>query len=84
LRRGGRAAKHAGRTVLICWHHGKIPHLTKAVLGKAKNAERLNGRIPSHWDDAVFDRIWQITFDNQEKATFANRPQALLFKDREN
>jgi hypothetical protein len=73
--------KYAGKTVLICWHHGKIPKLTLAVVARAKNADKVKDKVPGKWDDAVFDRVWQITFDDQGEATFANRPQQLLFKD---
>src|SRR5262249_20882817 len=76
-------AKYAGKTVLICWHHGKIYKLTQAVLAKAKNADQVKGQVPNHWDQDVFDRVWLITFDDQGQATFANRRQRLLFKDRE-
>lgn len=73
--------KHDGKTVLICWHHGKIRKLTLAVLARAKNADKVMDKVPCEWDEAVFDRVWQITFDDQNKATFANRPQRLLFED---
>jgi hypothetical protein len=75
-------AKHAGKTVLICWHHGKIRGLTRAVLAKAKNGDPVSKQVKA-WDPAVFDRVWQITFDDQGQATFVNRPQRLLFKDHE-
>jgi len=60
----------AGKVVLICWHHGKIPDLAKA-LGIAK---------PPKWDGKVFDRVWQITFP-KGKATLADLPQMLLYGD---
>jgi hypothetical protein len=72
--------RYAGKTVLICWHHGKIPDLALAIVDKATNRDKLKKRVPNLWDDAVFDRVWQITFDGGE-ATFANRPQRLLFED---
>jgi hypothetical protein len=75
-------AKYAGKTVLICWHHGKIRKLALAIVGRARNGDKLKGRVPKHWGDAVFDRVWQITFDGQDEATFADRPQRLLFGDR--
>jgi hypothetical protein len=75
--------KHAGKTVLICWHHGKLPELTQAVLAKAKNAAKVKEQIPTHWEDNVFDRVWQFTFDDQGNAAFRDRPQNLLFKDQE-
>jgi hypothetical protein len=75
--------KHAGKVILICWHHGKIPDLTRAVLARAKNADKVKKQVPERWEPGVFDRIWQITFDNQGKAAYVDRPQSLLFKDDE-
>ena len=60
----------AGEIVLICWHHGKIPEIARA-LGIAK---------PPKWDGKIFDRVWQITFANG-KATLADLPQQLLYGD---
>jgi hypothetical protein len=74
-------AKYAGKTTLICWHHGKIPHLTLAILEKAKNGNKLKDQVPKHWDDAIFDRVWQITLDDAGTAAFADQPQRLLFGD---
>ncbi len=74
-------AKYAGKTSLICWHHGKIHKLTLAILAKAKNAAQVKEKVPPTWDDGYFDRVWQINFDPAGQATFANRPQQLLFKD---
>ena len=45
--------KYSGKTVLIAWHHGKIPELAKAL--GIKDA-------PDKWDPNVFDRVWEITF----------------------
>ncbi len=60
----------AGKVVLICWHHGKIPDVAKA-LGVPK---------PPKWDGKVFDRVWQMTFP-KGKATLADLPQMLLYGD---
>ena len=60
----------AGKIVLICWHHGNIPAVAKA-LGIAK---------PPKWDGKVFDRVWQITFP-KGKASLTNLPQILLYGD---
>jgi hypothetical protein len=60
----------AGKIVLICWHHGKIPDVAKA-LGISK---------PPKWDGKVFDRVWQITFP-KGKAALQDSPQQLLFGD---
>jgi len=60
----------AGKVVLICWHHGKIPDIAKA-LGVLR---------PPKWDGKVFDRVWQITFP-KGKANLEDLPQRLLFGD---
>jgi hypothetical protein len=73
--------KHAGKVVLICWHHGSIPDLASAVAAKARNADRLKTQVPGKWEGAVFDRVWRFTFDDKNQATFANDPQRLLFGD---
>jgi hypothetical protein len=61
--------KYAGKTVLICWRHGTIPDLASRL--KATDH-------PKRWKDAVFDRVWQITYGEGGKTTFANLPQRLL------
>jgi hypothetical protein len=64
--------KYEGKTILICWHHGKIPELARAL--KVVDA-------PSKWNDLLFDRIWRITYDATGKATFTDLPQRLLPTD---
>ena len=62
-----------GKTVLICWHHGKIPKLAHD-LGVSKD------KITDPWPDAVFDWVWQI--DNSGgKARLTILPQKLLYGD---
>jgi hypothetical protein len=60
----------AGKTVLICWHHGKIPEIARA-LGIAK---------PPKWKGTVFDRVWQVTY-KKGKASLEDSPQQLLYGD---
>jgi phosphohistidine phosphatase SixA len=60
--------KYDGKTVLIAWHHGKIPELAKA-LGVTD--------APEKWDPNVFDRLWEITFENG-KAVLKDLPQKAL------
>jgi hypothetical protein len=74
-------SKYAGKTILICWHHGSIPDLALAVIAKAKNASTLKGQMPQRWGGTAFDRVWVITFDDLGNATFDDRPQRLLFGD---
>lgn len=61
---------YPGKIVLICWHHGKIPDIAKA-LGVSK---------PPKWDGKIFDRVWQITFPSG-KANLNDLPQMLLYGD---
>jgi len=61
--------KYFGKTILVSWRHSTIPDLAK-TLG-AKNA-------PTKWADNVFDRVWQLSFDDQGNIAFLDRPQRLL------
>jgi hypothetical protein len=61
---------YPGDIILVCWHHGKIPDIAKA----------LGISSPPKWDGKVFDRVWQITFP-KGKAALRDLPQQLLFAD---
>ena len=61
---------YPGEIILVCWHHGMIPDIAKA-LGIAR---------PPKWDAKVFDRVWQITFP-KGKATLTDSAQMLLYGD---
>ena len=67
-----RHSKYAGKTILICWHHGTIPELAHQL--KASGT-------PNSWKGTAFNRVWQITFDEEGKTDFRVRPQKLLAKD---
>ncbi|HKP38209.1 MAG TPA: hypothetical protein VJT71_15225 [Pyrinomonadaceae bacterium] len=58
------------KTILICWHHGKIPQIAKAF----------GIRKPPKWDGKVFDRVWQLSFA-KGKAKLEDLPQMLLYGD---
>jgi hypothetical protein len=68
--------KYAGKLVLICWHHGKIPDLAGALRA-----------VPpvSKWPGTVFDRVWQIDYPIDESTAnnlpVLNLPQKLLYGD---
>jgi hypothetical protein len=47
-----RNERYSGKTVLVCWHHEKIPLLARKL--KAEN-------VPD-WKDKAFDRVWVITY----------------------
>jgi hypothetical protein len=69
-------AKYAGKLVLICWHHGKIPDLTRALHAVPP--------VPK-WPGTVFDRVWQIDYPTDGSAAnnlpVQNLPQMLLYGD---
>ena len=66
--------KYFGKTILVSWRHSTIPELAKTL--KAS-------KVPAKWEDNVFDRVWQITYDDQGNASFRDRPQRLLPGDAE-
>jgi hypothetical protein len=66
--------KYFGKTILVAWRHTTIPALARTL--KAS-------KVPDKWEDNVFDRVWQITYDDQGNTTFRDRPQRLLPGDAE-
>jgi hypothetical protein len=62
------SGRYAGKVVVVSWHHGEIPHLAQA-LGVTD--------APKHWDPAVFDRIWEVRWENGQ-AHLTILPQHLL------
>ncbi len=62
------SGKYAGKVVLICWHHGEIPHLARA-LGVDD--------APKKWDDTVFDQMWMLEWVDG-KPQFSTLPERLL------
>ena len=60
--------KYAGKTVLVCWHHGKLDNFAKSL--GVKKVER--------FEDIVFDRVWRISYKPEGKATLDDLPQRLL------
>ncbi|MFA6920507.1 MAG: histidine phosphatase family protein [Gallionella sp.] len=69
-------SKYAGKFILICWHHGKIPELTTALGGTPPYAT---------WPGTVFDRVWKIDYSKgggaPKNLPVANYPQMLLYGD---
>jgi len=45
--------RYQGARIALCWHHGEIPDLARAL--QAPDA-------PDHWDGDVFDHLWQIDY----------------------
>jgi len=50
------------KCVLICWHHGEIPDLLRAL---GANPETLLKK--GKWPDGVFDWIIQLRYDHDGK-----------------
>ena len=63
--------RYDGKVVLVCWHHGKIPKLAKA----------LGVKDPPPWPDAQFDHVWVIE-PKKRSARFEDVHQTLLDGDR--
>ena len=63
--------RYQGARIALCWHHGDIPGFAKAL--NVPDA-------PDHWDDDVFDRIWQIDY-GLDHARLTKVHQKLLYGD---
>jgi phosphohistidine phosphatase SixA len=64
--------RYAGKVVLVCWHHGKMDNLAKAL--GVKSAPR--------WPEAQFDRVWMVDFKKSGRARLEEVHQQLLPGDR--
>ena len=78
--------KYIGKTIVIAWHHGKIPGLIKALGGDPTVAPMKNGK----WDANVFDRIIHLEYSAVGEDCAIGKgytvltkslPQQLLFGD---
>ena len=63
--------RYAGKVVLVCWHHGKMDNLARA----------LGVKHMARWPDTQFDHVWVIEFKNG-KARIDDVHQQLLPGDR--
>jgi hypothetical protein len=63
--------RYQGARIALCWHHGEIPELARALGAPG---------APDHWDDDVFDRIWQIDY-GLDHPSLTKVHQKLLFGD---
>jgi hypothetical protein len=60
---------YAGKTILICWHHGHIPDL----------ARRLNAAdVPEKWKDTDFESLWLLSYAEKGKAKLTKKHEGLL------
>jgi hypothetical protein len=60
--------KYEGKTVLVCWHHGEIPDLVKALTGTG---------IKKIKED-TYNLIWQIDYSKDGKTTMSTASQKLM------
>lgn len=61
--------QYDGKTVVVCWHHGKIPEL----------AQDLGVTPPQDpWPSNTFDRIWQVDYAPDGTPSIQNLPQHVL------
>lgn len=60
-------ANHQGKVILICWHHGQIPALLRA-LGAAPETLLPNGK----WPKGVYDWVILVSFDENGRLIPAN------------
>jgi broad specificity phosphatase PhoE len=63
--------RYDGQVVLVCWHHGSLPKLARA----------LGVNDPPKWPDDQFDRVWVIE-PKKRTARFETVSQKLLDGDR--
>jgi len=79
--------KYWDKTIVISWHHGKIPALIKALGGDITVAPMISIEGKWEWEANVFDRIIHLEFTSAKKeknspvVKTTSIPQRLLFGD---
>jgi phosphohistidine phosphatase SixA len=48
-------SKYVGKRIVVCWHHGNIPSLLRAL-------KAADGSYPDPWDHKVFNLILKVEF----------------------
>jgi phosphohistidine phosphatase SixA len=64
--------RYAGKVVLVCWHHGKLPKLARAL--------GVNDVL--RWPNKQFDRVWVIDYSKKGRPRLEDLPQRLMAGDR--
>jgi hypothetical protein len=64
-------SKYSGKTILICWHHGQIPNLARALGAKDS---------PVSWPGEIYDRVWRLEFAG-DGVKFVNLPEGAMEGD---
>ncbi|MBS0232912.1 MAG: histidine phosphatase family protein [Proteobacteria bacterium] len=49
-------SEHHGKTILVCWHHGKLPEIAARLGGQ-------RGSFPDPWPQDVFNLILDFRYD---------------------
>ncbi|WP_434624929.1 hypothetical protein [Azospirillum sp. B2RO_4] len=57
-------APYTGATVLICWHHGKLPELALALGAPAD-------QVPKKWEGDDFHTVWILRHQADGSVSFA-------------
>ena len=60
--------KQYGKGILICWHHGEIPKLLKALGADTKQVMPKSG-----WPDDVFNWVIQLGYDSEGRLEHVQR-----------
>ncbi|CBS91075.1 hypothetical protein [Azospirillum lipoferum] len=56
-------APYTGATVLICWHHGKLPELALALGAPAD-------QVPKKWEGDDFHTVWILRYEADGSVSF--------------
>ena len=61
-------AKPHGKQILICWHHGEIPPLVKAL---GADTDQLFGK--DKWPESVYNWVIELRYDSEGRLSGATR-----------
>ncbi len=64
--------KYDNSTVLVCWSHGHMREIVTA----------LGAEDPGIWENNIFDQVYFLTFEGNDKPKFEIFLQKLMFGDR--
>lgn len=69
---------YEGRMVLICWQHGHIPDVLRALAEYNNSGQAVQNSLPYEWPDGAFDRAWILDLYRGRVVSFKDVPQRLL------
>jgi hypothetical protein len=70
-------ATFADKTVVVCWHHGKIPALAGALGVDEAQMRTAPEYHHGKWASQVFDRFWILTFPQGGGVQFRSEPEGV-------